>query len=102
MRRRVFGLACLLALLTGCNLSRTSDFPVLEGLYLGQSPPGASAELFAPGIVSTAHHEHSAAVFSPDGKELFWTVMMTPLQSPVPGAIMHMRYVAGRWTRHKS
>ena len=85
--------------LSGCSLSGTTKFPVLEGPYLGQSPPGVVAELFAPGVISTVHHEHSGAIFSPDGKELYWTVMMTPLQSPVPSAIMHMKCIDGLWTQ---
>ena len=27
-----------------------SEFPVLKGPYLGQKPPGLTAEIFAPGI----------------------------------------------------
>ncbi len=29
--------------------------------------------LFAPGIISTGHHEHSSAMFSPDGTQVFFT-----------------------------
>ncbi len=50
-------------------------FPVLKGAYLGQPEPGDAPQRFAPGIVS-GHgfdSEHSPAVFSPDGKELYWT-----------------------------
>jgi len=97
--RRFIPLIGSLALLSGCGPRDAIDFPVLEGPYLGQSPPSDTAMLFAPGIVTTAHHEHSSAIFSPDGKELFWSVVMTPLQSPVPHAIMHMRLEGGRWTR---
>lgn len=33
------------------------EFPVLESPYLGQEPPGLTPEIFAPGIISTEHHE---------------------------------------------
>ncbi len=39
----------------------------------GQKPPGLNPEIFAPGIVSTKHKEHSTLAFSPDGKYLFFT-----------------------------
>ena len=29
-----------------------TDIPVLKGPYFGQKPPGATPEVFAPGIVS--------------------------------------------------
>jgi hypothetical protein len=47
----------------------------------------------------TKHHEHSAAIFSQDGLELFWTLIVMPLQGPAPSVIMHMRCVDGRWSR---
>lgn len=74
-------------------------FPVLLGPYLGQEPPGDSPRLFAPGIVADIHHEHSAAIFSPDGDELFWTLVVMPLQSPLPAVIMHTRRVDNQWTK---
>lgn len=48
-------------------------FPILQGPYLGQKRPGTMPEVFAPGIISVEENfEHSAAVFSPDGNEVFW------------------------------
>jgi hypothetical protein len=59
--------------------SKTDDkpreFPRLSGPYLGQKPPGATPEVFAPGIVSTANHEHSRLAFSSDGTEIYWIVI---------------------------
>lgn len=40
--------------------------------YLGQSPPGRTPELFAPGVVSTDRNELNAS-FSPDGREIFFS-----------------------------
>jgi len=48
-------------------------FPELRGEYLGQKKPGRKAELFAPGIVNIPYTPHSSIVFSPDGKEAFWS-----------------------------
>jgi uncharacterized protein len=40
--------------------------------YLGQAPPGETAVVFAPGIVSK-NDVHSRLAISPDGKEMCWT-----------------------------
>jgi hypothetical protein len=54
-------------------VAQGDGFPVLEGSYLGQKPPGTTPEVFAPGIISVQENfEHSAAVFSPDGSEVYW------------------------------
>lgn len=70
------------------------------GPYLGIEPPGAVPEIFAPGVVSGVHHEHSAAVFSPDGRDLWWTLIAMPLQGPAPGVVVHSgQGEDGRWSR---
>lgn len=43
------------------------EYPLLEGPYLGQEPPGMTPEVFAPGFVSTAAIEASLT-FSHDGR----------------------------------
>jgi hypothetical protein len=56
-------------------MSRISDsqdkFPVLEGPYIGQKPPGLIPEAFAPGIISTKGWEYSGA-FTSDMKEFYF------------------------------
>jgi len=47
-------------------------FPVLKGPYLGQTPPGMTLEIFAPGIISFGFHENGI-VFSPNGNELLYS-----------------------------
>ncbi len=48
------------------------NFPELEGPYMGQTPPGLRAEVFAPGIVSTDAWEVEG-VFSPGMTEFYFT-----------------------------
>lgn len=48
------------------------DFPVLKGPYMGQTPPGMTAEVFAPGIVSTDAWEVEG-VFAPGMHEFYFT-----------------------------
>jgi len=69
--------------------------------YLGQARPGSTPRLFAPGVVSvSANFEHSAAVFSPDGRELFWCTNVD-MRRDAPGEgqrLWSMREVDGTWT----
>ena len=62
-------------LLTFCAISSAShaqnDLPVLEGPYLGQTPPGLTPVVFAPGVVSTTGWEYGL-VFMPDMKEAYF------------------------------
>jgi hypothetical protein len=69
-----------------------TDFPVLEGDYLGQPVPGMEPQLFAPGIVSTGLYERDV-VMTPDGKELYFGLMA---RNQV--ALVVSRQVDGRWT----
>jgi hypothetical protein len=69
-----------------------SFFPVLEGPYLGQEPPGLEPRLFAPGIASTGLATRDVAV-TPDGTEIYFGVTAGPRTM-----IMVTRQVDGRWT----
>lgn len=62
--------------------------------YLGQKPPGAVAELFAPDLISTRAIEHSAPAFSPDGTRVLWTV----LDSTYHAFLLEMIYENGTWS----
>ena len=69
------------------------QFPLLKGEYLGQKKPGKTPEPFALGIVSShsINNEHSPAVFSPDGKEVYWN-------NGYRDSILYMKQVNGAWT----
>lgn len=74
-------------------------FPVLEGDYMGQKPPGQTPELFAPGIVSSIWGLHSAAAFSPDGNMVMWAPMISiPGQLYSTGGILMSERKNGQWT----
>ena len=76
------------------------DLHDLSGAYLGQSPPGATPEVFGPGMVSTDANEHSAPSFSPDGNEVFWFANRPPGPDNEEWSFMSMtmRRVGGRWS----
>ncbi len=48
------------------------SFPALKGPYLGQKPPGKTAEKFAPDIIETGLNVRDITI-SPDGKELYFS-----------------------------
>lgn len=73
MKRICISTILLLSALAMSNKSYSQDeFPVLEGPYLGQKPPGMMAEPFAPGIISREGWELEG-VFAPGMKEFYFT-----------------------------
>lgn len=64
----------------------------LQGPYLGQTPPGDTPALFAPGVVSTGLYERDIAL-SPDGKELYYGLMFGNRAT-----IMVTRVTDGKWS----
>jgi hypothetical protein len=97
MKKTIFWALGIIVVLAGVSETQTvirpwSDFPRLQGPYLGQKPPVGKAELFAPGIVSTGMTERSLAA-TKDGLEIFFE------QSPGRVVtIMTTRFFDGRWT----
>jgi len=84
----------------GAN-SEPRRFPVLEGPYMGQTPPAAGAEpaLFAPDIVSTHRFQHGTIAFSPDGTEAYWsTEIALPDSGYSRGMTVFSQIVNGRWS----
>ena len=98
MKIVLYGSLLLFFMLGMLCCSGKSDFLPVKGPYLGQKPPGMVPEVFAPGIVSqTGHHLHSCVSFSPDGKEVYFTVMVfEPVRQ---GTIHFMKQVGSRWTK---
>ncbi|MHB1194316.1 MAG: hypothetical protein ACYC6F_14925 [Longimicrobiales bacterium] len=66
--------------------------PGLTGAYLGQDLPGDSAELFAPGVVSTGMYTRDVAM-TPDGSEIYFGVLAGPITT-----ILETHLEGGRWT----
>ena len=91
-RALVLGLARLVASCVQED-EREPDLPVLSGAYLGQEPPGRTAELFAPGIISTGMYTRDIAM-TPDGNEIYFGRVAGPFT-----VIMQTKLVDGRWTR---
>ena len=90
--RRGLSLALLLMVPAGPASEAAGRLPGLSGPYLGQTPPGAKAEIFAAGVISTGHPENFI-LFSASGTELYYGVGGAP-----HGVILTMREHEGRWS----
>ncbi|GAA5219044.1 hypothetical protein ACFSJ3_16955 [Corallincola platygyrae] len=73
MKRLHIFIALLVFVLSMASSGFAEDeYPVLEGPYLGQKPPGMVAEPFAPGVISKSGWELEG-VFAPGMKEFYFT-----------------------------
>ena len=62
-----------------------------DSLYLGQSLPGRVPQVYAAGVISGEDFRlHGSPVFSPDLREMYWSV--------IPPAIMSVSLVNGSWS----
>lgn len=57
---------------------RPREFPKYSGKYLGQKAPGTEAVPFIPELFRDIYRSYSSMIFSPDGKEVFWTGYFMP------------------------
>lgn len=80
------------------NVSFGQEFTELYGDYLGQTPPGDTAVVFASGIVSTQYIQHGFPAFSPDGNEVFWQENQRHSGKETEVLNMTMRRIEDRWT----
>ena len=62
--------------------------------YLGQAPPGDTAVVFAPGVLSLPGRFERVPAFSPDGQELFFVVTSVDWTA----TILHSVRRDGRWS----
>jgi len=85
-----------IALILIVESSFGQKFTDLYGDYFGQTPPGDTPVVFAPGIISKNTLEHSAAIFSPDGNSVYW-VSRENQESRLN--IWCMSRINNRWTK---
>ncbi len=97
MRRLSLAAVILAILLHASTLfGQTKEAVVqpLKGPYLGQTPPGKTPAIFAPGVVSTEAHEFSCSL-TPDGTEFYFARKHPALNQTV---VMWTRFRDGVWT----
>ncbi len=71
-------------------------FPILEGPYMGQKPPGMVAEPFAPGIISKEGWEIEG-MFAPGMKEFYFT---TRGKKGAPITVIGFRMENNVWNKY--
>jgi Tol biopolymer transport system component len=71
--RRALLILILVSIPSSVTFGHNTEFGVLKGPYLGQTPPRIEAELFAPDLLSAGGTELSIA-FSPDGEEFSYSL----------------------------
>ncbi len=67
-----------------------------DSLYFGQTPPGNTPQVFAPGIVSLPGRREAVITFSPDGATVFFHIQFYP--QPGTPYIMFSTYTNNHWT----
>lgn len=87
--------ALLLVIVGAVAAASAGAQPTPAGDYLGQTPPGRTPQLFAPGIVSTGLNERDLAI-TPDGNEIYFSVVGP---NYAHSTIMVVKRVEGRWGR---
>lgn len=85
-------IALCLVFAVASHSARKDTRPVAADLlYFGESPPGGIPKVFASGVISDAgYHLHGPVVFSPDQREICWSV--------IPPAIMSVSLVDSAWS----
>lgn len=87
-------MASLLTLVAG-SLSACRQ-EVSESLYLGQTPPGSTAEIFAPGIVNTAENREIEGMFAADMNVFYF--IRRPLGEPsTSNVLVAIEYKNNQW-----
>lgn len=84
----------LVAPITFAQGGNVASVPV--GPYLGQPSPGVTPTQFAPDHLPSDGVTHCSPTFSPDGYEVFWSVI---LREQRRGQIMCMRANKDGWTK---
>ena len=94
-------IAAIAFFFAGWNQSAGADEDMSnhQGLYLGETAPGSTPQLFAPGSISRPDYfEHSGAVFSPDLREVYWSAKPNDERYY---NIYYMKMIGDRWTAPK-
>lgn len=83
-------LFCISILLSNTGFAQTST-----NKYLGQEPPGMTAKIFMPGLITTGLPTRDMAI-TPDGKEIYFTVHGS---SYLFSTILCSKFINGKWQK---
>ncbi|MFA7420404.1 MAG: fibronectin type III domain-containing protein [Melioribacteraceae bacterium] len=74
-----------------------ADLPELSGPYVGQTIPGNTAKVFAPGFICMPNNNEFTLTFSPDGNEIYFY----RIDANNYCKIFFSKIVIGKWTEPK-
>ena len=66
-----------------------------DSMYFGQTPPGNTPEIFAPGIISLPDRMEAGLTHSPDSSEYFFTVLTSNWAT---SKVMYVNYSDNSWS----
>lgn len=103
MKKTVSYFICFFALLVvSCKTFATTEaFPDLRGHWFGQKEPRLIPEIFAPGLISVEGRYEFGVSFSPDLKEMYFTVLDVVDSIQGKTAIFYSQVQGQKWTRPK-
>ncbi len=78
-----------------CSFATAQSIPS-DSLYFGQTPPGNTPQIFAPGIVSKPGRNEAVITFSPDGASVFFYIEKYP--QPGTPYTLFASYTNNHWT----
>ena len=101
MKKTVSYSFCFFVLLVFSSKTFATDgaFPVLKGNWFGQEEPGLVPEIFAPGLISLEGRYEFCVSFSPDLKEMYFTVLDVIDGKQGKPAIFYSKVENQKWTR---
>ena len=77
------------------SLNTNADDKINSRLYLGQNPPGDTAKLFLPDIISDGLNNRDLAI-SPDGTYIYYAVNMRKFDI---STILYTHFKNGQWSK---
>lgn len=103
MKKFLFTLFIVFMFISILNIQLNSvetklEFTILTGDYLGQTPPGETPVIFAPGFISRGSLEHGPAIFSTDGNEVYWCSRKS-MSDWLETNLWFMKRINNRWTK---
>lgn len=88
-----------IALFHSCKIYSSKQLGFNE-LFPEQSAPNKTPEIFALGIISSNDQEHSSLSFSPDGKEIWWSLWHLPHDlDKYPQVIKYIKFENKQWSK---
>ena len=94
--KKLILITCLLLSVALTINAQQNDFPKLTGPYLGQKLPGTTPEKFPFNYMPGGYKLHSAPVFTPDGKEVYFSAMDFSIR--YSERIFVMKMIDNHWT----